>query len=884
MRQFSRRGGKRSPGASRRIASRLGASFERLEERAMLAVFLVNQTIDAIDQTPHGDGVIDTSLATPGAQISLRAAIQEANALPGPDTIVLPAGYYTLSRAGLGENAAATGDLDITDDLTIVGPSASSTTIDAAGIDRVFHVLAGNTLRLSGITVTGGFAQPPQAGFVENGGGILNSGNVELTDSVLTGNGTSTFGFGGGIYNGGFNSRTTILRSTVSDNAAGSNSGFGGGIRNAGQNGVVTITESTVSGNRAVRGGGIYNDTGTVTILRSTFSDNSGSFIGGGVYNVSGAIHIDRSAFNENTTGITGGGVFSNGGSVAISRSTFDANMGGNAGAVTNQGGSLSVSASTFSANTGAIGAIASTGTAVITGSAFYNNTGNTSALYVAGALGATDNLTATNNTFASNTATGSLGATINVGGRATFLNNTIAGNTAADEPGATGGLRAENGADIRLKNTLVAGNTGPASPDLIGAFTSQGNNLIGNVGAATGFTHAVMSDIVGGGGNPAIDPRLGPLQDNGGLTRTRALAFNSPALDKGNNSGAPATDQRGVLRPQYGDFKARPPEPKIVDIGAYEKLSDIATVVADIYVLGASAVTFTTADSVFANDTNAGGFNAELIEGPTKGSLRLDRDGVFSYAPGQNFDGFDRFTYRGQLGGEQVTADIVTVDVISHAALIVRKLYNQVLNRDPEPGGWQFWTSQITSGVASLGTVASGIFESNERLDPIIAQMYQDYLFRQVDASGLAFWRDNVWKRDGGPDNVISGIISSAEFYASAGGTNSGWVTELYQRLLGRAPDQGGLNHWVGELNAGRLTRPQVVLGFVQSAENFRLLTRGWFQQYLGRAPSQQEEDARVSQLQSGVSQRTVQIQLLDSLEYRNTPPQPAAGVALRV
>jgi hypothetical protein len=52
---------------------------------------------------------------------TLRAAIQETNALPGADTINLPSGNFLLSIAGQGENAAASGDLDITDNLTIVG-------------------------------------------------------------------------------------------------------------------------------------------------------------------------------------------------------------------------------------------------------------------------------------------------------------------------------------------------------------------------------------------------------------------------------------------------------------------------------------------------------------------------------------------------------------------------------------------------------------------------------------------------------------------------------------------------------------------------------------------------------------------------------------------
>ncbi len=81
---------------------------------------------------------------------SLRQAIICANDTPGPDTITVPAGTYTLTIAGADENGAATGDLDITDDLTINGAGLATTIIQAGalghkdsggpnGIDRVFH-------------------------------------------------------------------------------------------------------------------------------------------------------------------------------------------------------------------------------------------------------------------------------------------------------------------------------------------------------------------------------------------------------------------------------------------------------------------------------------------------------------------------------------------------------------------------------------------------------------------------------------------------------------------------------------------------------------------------------------------------------------------------
>ncbi|HYV66156.1 MAG TPA: CSLREA domain-containing protein, partial [Myxococcales bacterium] len=102
---------------------------------ARAATFTVNSTADAVDVSP-GDGVC----ATADGSCTLRAAIQEANALAGADTVVLPAGTYLLTLAGAGEDGAATGDLDITGDLIIAGAGAASTVVDGNGLDRVFHV------------------------------------------------------------------------------------------------------------------------------------------------------------------------------------------------------------------------------------------------------------------------------------------------------------------------------------------------------------------------------------------------------------------------------------------------------------------------------------------------------------------------------------------------------------------------------------------------------------------------------------------------------------------------------------------------------------------------------------------------------------------------
>ncbi len=296
------------------------------------AAFTVTKTADT------GDGTCDVDC-------SLREAIIAANSTPGADTITVPAGTYKLSRIGY-EDGSVKGDLDISDDLVIIGAGASSTIISASGLiglrERVIHILSGATVEISGVTVQGG----NDPGF---GGGIYNDGGtVTITNSTHSAN-----ALGGGIYNDGgtmHNSTrdnsasiregggiysdggtVTITNSTISDNSAGdwgggilsrdstltitnstirdnSANNFGGGIFS--RNSTMTITYSTISGNSAKDGGGISSDGKVVTITNGTISGNSANKDGGGIWNGS-TLTLINSTINGNSSNTSGGGIFS---------------------------------------------------------------------------------------------------------------------------------------------------------------------------------------------------------------------------------------------------------------------------------------------------------------------------------------------------------------------------------------------------------------------------------------------------------------------------------------------------------------------------------------------------------------------------------------------
>jgi hypothetical protein len=110
------------------------------------------------------------------------------------------------------------------------------------------------------------------------------------------------------------------------------------------------------------------------------------------------------------------------------------------------------------------------------------------------------------------------------------------------------------------LTNSLVAENTAATDPDIKGPVTLADHDLIGNSSGSSGISNGVGGNQVGSNASP-IDPRLGPLQNNGGPTQTEALLPGSPALGQADNTKAPPTDQRG--RPR--NLK------KPTDIGAFQ-------------------------------------------------------------------------------------------------------------------------------------------------------------------------------------------------------------------------------------------------------------------------------------------------------------------------
>src|SRR5262245_37561460 len=243
------------------FAAALGANLMLMAIYAPLAR-AATITVTTTDDEINADG--DCSLREAIRAANLDQAVDACPAGSGADTINLPAGSYVLTIAGASEDAALTGDLDITEDLTISGAGPSSTTIDANGLDRAIHIFSNTAVQIADVTIRGG------ATSIQAGSGILvyeSSSALTLTRSRVTNN----VGNAGLWVNSG---RLTVIDSRIQNNT-------GGGVSVG--TGTATIINSVVFGNTTNNvGGGITSD-GTLTVVNSTISGNSAAFSGGGI-------------------------------------------------------------------------------------------------------------------------------------------------------------------------------------------------------------------------------------------------------------------------------------------------------------------------------------------------------------------------------------------------------------------------------------------------------------------------------------------------------------------------------------------------------------------------------------------------------------------------
>ncbi len=273
--------------------------FGMAATHAFALTFDVDTEVDGPDNIP-GDGICATLVGP----CTLRAAIEEANALGGAHTINLPQGFYHA------------GDHVVTSDITLLGPSGISAhdRPRVIGGGPTFTIEAGALLSITDVGILfGDNADGP--------GCFENDGELEITNGSLSAcTGTSA----GAIFNGG---TLTMTRCEVEDSVV-VFPGFGGGVFNSG---TASLTNVAFRRNESQFDGGAIYNTGQLSIVDGWLDENVCTGFGGGLTHSGGSADLTRVTMSRNTASGFGGGIFSSG-DLNLTNATIHSNTSGTTG------------------------------------------------------------------------------------------------------------------------------------------------------------------------------------------------------------------------------------------------------------------------------------------------------------------------------------------------------------------------------------------------------------------------------------------------------------------------------------------------------------------------------------------------------------------------
>lgn len=596
------------------------------------------------------------------------------NTATGPITIVTPNGtgvstnnFYNINQPVVTGFSPSTGIYNST--VTLTGSNFLATTaVSFNGVSAAFTVNSSTQIT---VTVPMCAGTGPISVIAPMGTGLSSgvftfqtraatsatvSSPVEsVFDAALCSSSNVLFGFDGTLVVTG---TKTITADTVID-GTGHNVVISGG-NSVGifsiSSGRLTLKNLTIANGYATpAGGGVLNNGGNLTVINCTFTNNTAfgssgnvgtggaicnrSFLGGAT--VIGCTFVNNSAIGSTgTNGTQGVGQYGAGGTGGVGGNSFG-------GAIYNDNSSFAVVTNSTFFNNKVVGGTGGTGGRGYDGYmayyyGYYYVYGGPGGLGGAGGYG-----------FG--------GSIYNYNGSVLLVNATVAGGKAIAGSGGAGGYPGNIGSgsygpgpsggyaggnlgfgtgQLVLKNTIVA-NAIASGNYTGGAISDAGNNLSSDATLiltnSTSFTN--------------VNPLLGPLTTNGGSTMTMALLPGSPAINTGDNSAAPAADQRGLLRTACG----------VTDIGAFEIQSGW-----QIVLTGASP--FTTGAYTSFTDPGAIAFN------PCIGSTNLTASGtVNANSPGTyNLT----YTFTDGLGNTNIATRTVLVG-ITNSIVYVNKSYN---------------------------------------------------------------------------------------------------------------------------------------------------------------------------------------------------------------
>ncbi|MCM2266003.1 MAG: DUF4214 domain-containing protein, partial [Desulfuromonadales bacterium] len=312
-------------------------------------------------------------------------------------------------------------------------------------------------------------------------------------------------------------------------------------------------------------------------------------------------------------------------------------------------------------------------------------------------------------------------------------------------------------------------------------------------------------------------------------------------------------------------------------------------------------------AESCDGLDNNCNGQTNEGFDGDGDGSADCLDNCMWAYNPGQaNADGdgygdaCDAGDYDGdgladyieiQVGTNVANADtdgdglkdgIDTLPLVYQTPLydntaFVRQVYLDFLNREPDPAGLSYWAGELNAGRRTRAQVVEQYLLSNEFGQTIapVARLYFAYFLRIPDYGGLMYWVDR-YAQGTTQAEISDNFAASAEFQQSYGSlSNAQFVGLIYQNVLGRAPDAGGLAYWTSQLDTSARTRGQVMAELSESAEYRALMSSEVYvtMTYVGllqRSPDQGGYNYWVGRMDTGSPGLTLIDGFLSSQEYQ--------------
>jgi predicted outer membrane repeat protein len=463
------------------------------------------------------DSVVGTGTPASCTEAAFNTALAAVQASSG--------GTITFNCGGAVTIAFTSGKIISNANVTING--GNNLTLSGVNAVRHFYVESNAHLTLQNITLTNGFDN------TFGGGSILSLGELTLNNATIRDSNVDSGHSGGAImaYN-----PVGISNSLIENNAGGSV----GGLFLFGEAADATITGSTFRNNRAINpnyglGGAITTWDGADLIVRSSTLAQNQAINGGAIYNESANTTIlleQNSILDNNSVTGDGGGLYNVAGTATLSQVTVSNNSATDGGGIYNDG------------------------TATLTGVTLIGNYGNSHG----GGIANWENVSIINSTLSNNIAFLG-GGLFTLDGTATLTQVTLSSNSAS----SGGGIKTLDRGVVSLTHVTLSNNSGGAIAHDRYASSFTLKNVILNQGAQGGNCNLGKPLISNGfnlssdnscglnqaGDQHNVDPRLGPLADNGGPTRTHILLPGSPAIDAGQCVPGLTTDQRGLPRLQ---------------------------------------------------------------------------------------------------------------------------------------------------------------------------------------------------------------------------------------------------------------------------------------------------------------------------------------------